>query len=205
MLKSKVKVFLKLSIIKSLYYSIRYKGLILASRKVKIKSASRAKIIIPRGKVIQIGLDYDSTIDNVNIILKKEAVISFLGSASIKKGVQISLDSNSFLSVGDKTYINERSRLLIYNKCTIGNNCAISWDVTITDSNVHQLNNNASTGEVFIGDNVWVGFGVSILKNSKIERGSVISAGSLVNNQFDERKLLAGNPAKVIKENIYWN
>ncbi|ALM72128.1 acyltransferase [Vibrio vulnificus] len=204
MLQDKINLLLKSSIVKSIFYSLKYKGLILASRTVKIKSKGKARIIIPKNKVIKIGLEYDSTIEKVNIVLEEHSTINFLGSASIKKGVQISLGKNALLCIGDKTYINENTKIFVYDKCTIGDKCAISWNVTITDSNVHTLNNNAPSEEVFVGDNVWIGFGSSILKGSRIESGSVIAAGAVVNNKFGSKNLLAGNPAKVIKENVEW-
>ena len=53
---------------------------------------------------------------------------------------------------------------------------------------------------IVIGDDVWVGAQVTILKGVKIGSGSVVAAGAVViKGEYPERALIAGNPAKVIK------
>lgn len=55
--------------------------------------------------------------------------------------------------------------------------------------------------EILIGNDVWVGAGATILKGAKIGSGSIIATGSVVlKGEYPERSLLAGNPAKVIKQ-----
>lgn len=56
-----------------------------------------------------------------------------------------------------------------------------------------------------IGKHVWVGLNSTILAGSHIGDGCMIGASSLVNRKFGERQLIAGNPARVIKEDIVWN
>ena len=196
---------LKSSILKSVYYSIKYNGLLLVSRKVKIKTQKNSRIIIAKKKLIVIGLEYDSTTEKVHLVLSENSKLEFLGSANIKKGVQITLGENASLQIGDQTFINERSKIIIYNKCYIGSNCAISWDVTITDSDVHTVNWNKPIGEVFIGNHVWIGFGSSIIKDSFISDGCIVAAHSLVKNKFSTKSLIAGIPATVKSNNIEWN
>ena len=56
-----------------------------------------------------------------------------------------------------------------------------------------------------IADNVWLARNVTIMKDVKISRNSVVAYGSLVTKKFEqENVLLAGIPAKIVKENIYW-
>jgi maltose O-acetyltransferase len=50
-----------------------------------------------------------------------------------------------------------------------------------------------------IGDNVFVGNNVKILKGSKIGHNSVVGNGSLVTKAFPENVILAGFPAKIIR------
>jgi len=55
--------------------------------------------------------------------------------------------------------------------------------------------------EIVIGDNVWVGANCTILKGAKIGNGCIVAAGSVViRGEYPERSLLAGNPARVVKE-----
>ena len=53
---------------------------------------------------------------------------------------------------------------------------------------------------VVIGDDVWVGANVTILKGARIGSGSVVATGAVVlKGVYPEKSLLAGNPAKVVK------
>lgn len=51
-----------------------------------------------------------------------------------------------------------------------------------------------------IGNNVWIGGGAIILPNVTIGDNAVIGAGSLVSKDVPSNVVVAGNPAKIIKE-----
>lgn len=51
-----------------------------------------------------------------------------------------------------------------------------------------------------IGDNVWIGGGVTIIGGVKIGQNSIIGAGSVVTKNIPDGVIVAGNPAKVIRE-----
>lgn len=97
------------------------------------------------------------------------------------------------------------------SKIIIGKNALISNNVIMRTSDGHALFNlgedlpyNAPQ-DIIIGDNVWIGTRVVILKGSTIPNNSVIGACSLVNSKFDkENIIIAGNPAKIVKQNITW-
>ena len=73
------------------------------------------------------------------------------------------------------------------------------------DSDFHKIetNTNNETG-VVIGNHVWVGANSTVLKNVTIEDGAIVGANSLVTKNVSSNCVVAGNPAKVIKENILW-
>ena len=59
---------------------------------------------------------------------------------------------------------------------------------------------------IIIGNNVWIASRCTILKGAVIPDGSMVAACALVNKKFDnENIILAGIPAKIIKENILWD
>jgi acetyltransferase-like isoleucine patch superfamily enzyme len=87
----------------------------------------------------------------------------------------------------------------------IGERCSIGWDVWITDTDYHRLNDGEDIAPVSIGDEVWIGAKSMILKGVTVGKGAVIAAGSVVTKDVPERALVAGNPATVIREDVRWS
>ena len=57
---------------------------------------------------------------------------------------------------------------------------------------------------MIIGDHVWICSNVSITKGVTIGEGAIISANSVVSSNVPAHTIVAGNPAKVIAENVIW-
>lgn len=112
---------------------------------------------------------------------------------------------NATIEIGDRTLINRRSEICCKERVSIGSGCAISWDVTISDTDYHYIEGSKNTAPIEIGNNVWIGCKSTILKGVKIGNGTVIAAGSVVTSDVPENCLVAGVPAKVIKKDITWH
>jgi acetyltransferase-like isoleucine patch superfamily enzyme len=54
-------------------------------------------------------------------------------------------------------------------------------------------------GDIIVDDNVWLGFGVIVLDGVNIGEGSVIGAGSVVNQNIPKGAVAAGVPARILK------
>ncbi len=96
-------------------------------------------------------------------------------------------------------------------KVHVGKNCMFSSGINIWTSDFHfiyDLDTNKCVNEeqdIIIGDNVWIGQNVHVLKGSIIPSGSVVGVGSIVTKAFTrENCIIAGVPAKIVKENIRW-
>lgn len=123
-------------------------------------------------------------------------------------GSSIEVFSGGVLTLGSG-YINSDCVIACSNRITVGDGAAIARGVCIYDSDHHEISDDQGTlinlpAPVMIGNHVWIGLGVIILKGVKIGDGAVIAAGAVVTHDVPPRCVAAGNPAKVIKENIEW-
>ena len=95
-------------------------------------------------------------------------------------------------------------------KIKIGTGSLFSNNIEIHSSDYHGIYNKKGERinpdkDIIIGKNVWIGLGCKVLKGSVISNESVVGAGSLVSGSFFENNvIIAGNPAKIIKNQIFW-
>lgn len=159
-----------------------------------------------------------------NLSIKKRPIISIKNGGCLKIGNNVKLNSNnnkyhinlfrpvkimingskSLISIGDNCRIHG-SCLNAINEISIGANCLIAANCQILDNSGHDIYESnmqkisSKSKKVVIEDNVWIGTGSIILPGTKIGRGSVVSAGSVVRGSFDSNSLIAGNPSKTVK------
>ena len=139
-----------------------------------------------------------------NLEMYENAEINVQNTFFIHSGCDIMVFKGAKLNLGSG-YINRYCKIRCYNEITIGNGVAISENFTIWDSDAHQMiNGSEPTQPIVIGNKVWIGTNVTMLKGVKIADGCVIAAGSLVTKDVPANCLAAGVPAKVIKENVSW-
>lgn len=108
------------------------------------------------------------------------------------------------LTLGCNSYINSGCKIRCHKKISIGNDCAISHDFTVMDSDAHSINGDNGTRTVHIGNHVWIGTRVTILKGVNIGDGAVIAAGAVVTKDVMPNTMVGGVPARVIKEYVEW-
>lgn len=111
------------------------------------------------------------------------------------------------IEVGDRTEFN--NNLMIKSEgagIRVGRDGLFGAGIEIFDSNFHDLDparRHAGTqrmSPVDIGDNVFVGMSVKILKGVEVGADSVIGAGAVVSSSIPSGVIAAGNPARVIRE-----
>lgn len=141
----------------------------------------------------------------INVSRTKNTKIVLGNNVMLYQNVSMFLDKpNAIIKIGDKTYVNRRTEIMCKEKVSIGSNCAISWDVSITDTDYHSIDGKPDIKPVIIGDNVWIGCKSTILKGVTIGNGAVVAANSVVVKDVPANTLVGGNPARVLRENISW-
>jgi len=88
---------------------------------------------------------------------------------------------------------------VFHSNCIVGENCIIHSGVTIGAKS--SVNNLAPK----IGNNVLIGTGAKIIGFIKIGNNVVIGANAVVTEDVPDNALVAGIPAKIVKENININ
>jgi maltose O-acetyltransferase len=107
--------------------------------------------------------------------------------------------------IGNGNAFNNNVSLICMGKISMGDNCLIGDQVLIYDCDWHEidpLHRNRSVGPirpVTIGNNVWLGSRVMVLKGVTIGDNSVIAAASVVTKPIPANCLAVGNPAQIIR------
>jgi hypothetical protein len=56
----------------------------------------------------------------------------------------------------------------------------------------------SSRGDISVADDVWIGFGVTVLSGVRIGHGAVVAAGALVTRDVPPFAVVGGTPARVL-------
>lgn len=142
-----------------------------------------------------------------------------IGSKCIILGELITYQHGGHIIVGDFTFIGENSRIWSAKKIVIGSRVQISHNVNIHDNSSHTYdaadrhedhiyhymnhkprpNSSIPSGEIIIGDDVWIGFNSTILKGVKIGNGAIIGANTLVTKDVPANTIVIGNPQRILR------
>lgn len=121
--------------------------------------------------------------------------------------------NNASIKIGNTTGMNGAALFAYDNNSSIiiGDNCMFAAGIVIYNTTTHAVidlnSNKVRLGKTLeIGNRVWVATDVKIGRNVKIPNNCIVSWGSVVNGKFEqEHTVIAGNPAKIVKENIDWH
>ena len=121
------------------------------------------------------------------------------------------------LVIGNRSFIGEGQISCAY-RIEVGNDVMVAWGTTILDHGSHALRFSQRANDVAqwlqgskdwqhvpmapvqIGDKAWVGFGCIVLPGVTIGEGAVVGAGSVVTRDVAPWTVVAGNPARPIRE-----
>ena len=131
------------------------------------------------------------------------------GTVGLSQGVVL-LVNNSSLVLGDHFRCNYSTTIDCTDENIVfGNDVVLGWNVTVKNNDGHTVIQNGrqkkKADSVYIGNHVWLGEKVTILKKAKIPDGCIVGTCSVVTRRFEEDNvLIAGNPAEIRKKNVFW-
>lgn len=134
--------------------------------------------------------------------IKGKSKVSFGKSCSSVNNTQITV-SDAILEVGSNCFFNVNCSITVLKSVKIGDNCTFGNNLVIVDHD-HDFSSQVRGGfvseDVILGNNVWVGANVVILKGTKIGKDSVIAAGSIVKGEIPENTLFYQKRESVQRE-----
>ena len=145
-------------------------------------------------------------------------IINIKSNTAIKiKSLRINaVGNNNIINIGKNLYMSSGANIDFANNdnlsLNIGDNCLFGQNINMMLGDHHKIYStvkdtiiNSTKEGIDIADNVWLARNVTILKDAKISKNSVVAYGSIVTRKFEkENVIIAGTPAKIVKENIRW-
>lgn len=138
------------------------------------------------------------------IELQPGATLLVDGEVLLGAGVQILVGPGAKVTIGGGTHFDGDTRVISAAELTVGPNCAIAWEVLIMDTDFHRVDGRSGDAPTTIGEHVWIGAGAKILKGVTVGDGAIIAAGAIVTRDVPAGTLVAGNPARVVREQVSW-
>jgi acetyltransferase-like isoleucine patch superfamily enzyme len=134
-----------------------------------------------------------------------------VGAMSELRG-RIIVEQDSTLFIGDGLICNAEVHIQVSEggAVHIGRDCLFA-NPKIYNSDMHAIFDVASgqrinrARNVVIGDRVWIASDALVLKGANVAADSVVGAGAVVGRDFPANVVLAGNPARVVREGIAWS
>lgn len=156
-----------------------------------------------------------STVKNVTFEIYGSYNSVVIGNRVSLKNALIHLgDNGSSMQIGNDTDIGDgfHAGILEGAKVSIGNDCMFSTNTSLMNSDAHSiidLTTNArvnKASDIFIGNHVWFGQDVTVLKGAKISDNTVIGNRSMVTKgNYEGNSVYVGSPAHLHRGGVQWS
>ena len=128
------------------------------------------------------------------------------GFCSLGRGCSIAVQKNGTLVFGSGFVCTGSSDIICVNNIEFGDNCLLSWDIIIMDTDFHKITKDHITinqpKPIKIGTHVWIGCRCTILKGVSIADNIVVAANSTITTKLDHSFSCYGRNGVELKSNI---
>lgn len=130
----------------------------------------------------------------------------------VLSGLFLFARAGAVIRIGPSTGFNGLVKVLAHERARIdiGELCLFGDGVNVTVSDMHSIIDEASgqrinpAADVTLGNHVWLGQNVLVLKGARIGEHTVVGANGLVTGTLPAHSLCVGSPARVIRSGITW-
>ena len=142
----------------------------------------------------------------VEIDIGKKGCLILGKFVRMRSGTKIFVRKGAEIRVGNNTSLNHGCMVIAHEKITLGNNVQFGPNVLIYDhDHDYKLkdglkNLKYKTSPVLIGDNVWIGANVVILRGTFIGENSVVGAGSVIKGIYPSNTLIVQKRDTLLQE-----
>lgn len=131
----------------------------------------------------------------------------------VLKNVDIWISDGGIIEVGHNTHFSGKTHIACIEgkKIHIGERCLFSDTITFRTGDSHSILDSDGkrinkAKDIIIGDHVWIGQQVIILKGSTVGADSIVGTGSLLTGKtYNSNSVIAGSPAKIVKQHVSWD
>lgn len=127
----------------------------------------------------------------------------------IGNGSHVYIKKNAELTLGERTYLSNRTKVHCASQISIGQGTRVSWECQLFDTNMHYCIDEFGgvkncKGNIVIGNWCWIGNRCTIQKGTVLNDRSIVASNSLLNKNYSsvENGTFAGMPAKCIKTGL---
>ena len=162
--------------------------------------------LIIRGKAKNITIGDDFVCTGGLVLNNRENGKIFMGeNVFFDKNVELCAARDAIVEIKDRVTISPRfilnagADVFIGKSTVIAANCNINASERQRKIGVEMIEQEYMHAPIIIGNDVWFGVGVSVLKGVKIGNGVIIGSNAVVSSNIEDNAIAAGVPARVIK------
>jgi acetyltransferase-like isoleucine patch superfamily enzyme len=187
----------------------RHRGRVTVGRGVRLTGGSCIELA-PDGRLALGTMEFDFLDPRVRGRLTVRGRLIIDGRVTVASGCQWEIGPDAVARIGGGTYFSPSTQVVVSVGLTIGADCAIGWNSAFLDDDRHTTRDSEGAARdrcapITLGDHVWVGSHAKVLKGVKLADGCIVAAGSTVTRSvLTPRTLVAGTPARPVREGVTW-